>query len=154
MKFLAGLLFAAAAVVTAPVSLRAQGPGAGDHPLEPTIASGGEVAATTAVEVWLAIVDDGRYPDSWQAAASIFKKTVPQESWVTMLKDHRQALGKVLSRHIRSRQFSKALPGAPAGQYVSSLYDTSFENKKAAVETVTAVLDVDGQWRVTGYFVR
>ena len=152
MKLLPGLLFATVAVV-ASGSLRAQGPGASAHPLEPTIASGGEVAATTGVEVWLAIVDDGRYPDSWQSAASIFKNTVPEEGWVTILKDHRQALGKVLSRHIRSRQYSKTLPGAPAGQYVSFLYDTSFENRKAAVETVTCVLDVDGQWRVTGYFV-
>ena len=151
MKLVPGLFLAA--VLVAPGSLLAQGPGANAHPLEPTIASGGEIAATTGVEVWLAIVDDGRYADSWQAAASIFKQTVPQEKWLSIMKDHRQALGKVLSRHIRTKQYSKALPGAPGGQYVSFVYDTSFENRPTAVETITCVLDVDGQWRVSGYFV-
>jgi len=29
-----------------------------------------------------------------------------------------------------------------------------FANKKAAVETVTPMKDTDGQWRVSGYFIR
>jgi len=33
-------------------------------------------------------------------------------------------------------------------------YETSFENKKAAVETVTPMLEADGSWKVTGYFVK
>ena len=152
MKLLSGLLFAAAVLVT-PGSLLAQGPGANAHPLEPTIASGGEIAATTGVEVWLSTVDDGRYADSWQAAGSIFKQAVTKENWLSIMKDHRQALGRVLSRHIRSKQYSKSLPNAPTGQYVSFVYDTSFENRKTAVETITCLLDVDGQWRVSGYFV-
>jgi hypothetical protein len=32
-------------------------------------------------------------------------------------------------------------------------FDTSFANKKVAVETVTPMLDKDGKWRVSGYFV-
>ena len=34
------------------------------------------------------------------------------------------------------------------------VYAASFEHKKTAVETATAMLDVDGQWRVTGYMVK
>lgn len=33
-------------------------------------------------------------------------------------------------------------------------FDTAFKNKKEAVETVTPMLDQDGKWRVTGYFVK
>jgi hypothetical protein len=33
-------------------------------------------------------------------------------------------------------------------------YDTSFANKKSATETVTPMLDNDGQWRVSGYFIK
>jgi hypothetical protein len=29
-----------------------------------------------------------------------------------------------------------------------------FENKAAAVETVTPMADPDGAWRVSGYFIR
>ena len=153
MKTFLVLLFLVVVAVAGPGSLRAQGPGVKATVLEPTISSGGEVAAATAVEVWLGIVDDGRYPDSWQNAASIFKNTVPRDTWLAMLNDHRQAMGKPLSRRARIRQFSRMLPGAPGGQYMSFIYDTSFENRKVATETVTCVLDVDGQWRVTGYFV-
>jgi ribosomal protein S17E len=33
-------------------------------------------------------------------------------------------------------------------------YDSSFENKKSAVETVTPMLDKDGKWRVSGYYIK
>jgi len=33
-------------------------------------------------------------------------------------------------------------------------FDAVFENKSSAVETVTPMLDPDGVWRVSGYFVR
>ncbi len=33
-------------------------------------------------------------------------------------------------------------------------YDSSFENKQSALETVTDMLEKDGQWKVTGYFIK
>lgn len=33
-------------------------------------------------------------------------------------------------------------------------FKTVFENKKAAIETVTPKLDSDGNWRVSGYYIR
>ncbi len=33
-------------------------------------------------------------------------------------------------------------------------YDTSFQNKASAIETVTPSLEKDGVWRVSGYFVK
>ena len=55
---------------------------------------------------------------------------------------------------IKSRKQTKTLPGGPDGSYVVILYDTSFENKKEAVETVTPMLDPDGIWRVSGYYIQ
>jgi hypothetical protein len=46
------------------------------------------------------------------------------------------------------------LPGAPDGQYVVIQFETSFENKHNAVETVTPMLEPNGQWRVSGYYIR
>ena len=154
MKLLPGLFLATLLLLASgPAGVRAQSPTKGPDPVEPTIQSGGEVAATAAVEVWLGQVDDGRYPDSWQSAASLFKKVVPQERWIEILKGNRQPCGKVLSRHLKSRQFTRTLPGAPEGQYVVLQYDTSFEHRATATETVSTMLDVDGQWRTAGYFV-
>ncbi len=47
-----------------------------------------------------------------------------------------------------------SLPGAPDGEYVVIQIQTSFENKKSAVETITPMLDKDGRWRVSGYQIR
>jgi hypothetical protein len=46
------------------------------------------------------------------------------------------------------------LPGAPDGQYVVMQFETSFANKKSAIETVTFMLEKDGQWKSAGYFIK
>ena len=66
----------------------------------------------------------------------------------------RGPLGKVASRKLKSAQYKTSLPGAPDSKYVVIQYDTSFENKRSAVETIVPTLDKDGQWRVSGYFIR
>jgi Protein of unknown function (DUF4019) len=66
----------------------------------------------------------------------------------------RRPLGKVISRRIESRQFITRLPWTPPGQYVVIEYDTVFKNKANIMETVTPMLDKDGQWKVSGYYVR
>jgi len=63
-------------------------------------------------------------------------------------------LGALKSRTLRSAALKSALPGAPDGQYVVIQFDSSFEHKASAVETVTAMLDTDGQWHVSGYYIR
>ena len=66
----------------------------------------------------------------------------------------RQPLGKMLSRKIKSTQYETSLPGAPDGEYVVIQYNTSFEHKESAIETVTPMLEQDGKWKVSGYFIK
>jgi len=60
----------------------------------------------------------------------------------------------VESRKLTNAKYSKSLPGAPDGEYVVVQYQTSFEHKKEAVETVTSALGKDGSWRLAGYFIK
>jgi len=113
-----------------------------------------EAAAAAAAEKWLALVDEGRYSDSWDEAAGFFKGAVTREQWQQSLSGVRKPLGKALERRLSSSQYAVQLPGAPDGQYVVIQFDTSFENKKSAVETVTPMMDEDGRWRVSGYFIK
>jgi hypothetical protein len=113
-----------------------------------------EELARTASDAWLALVDQGEYAKSWQEAAPYFRKAVAQEQWVRSMNAFRKPLGNVLSRKLRSKQYTKTLPGAPDGHYVVLQYETSFENKQFAVETVTPMLDSSGQWRVSGYYIK
>jgi hypothetical protein len=71
-----------------------------------------------------------------------------------MAKTVRQPLGKVISRQVMSKIPTMNVPGGPDGEYVIIQFETSFENKTDAIETVTPVLDEDSIWRVTGYYIR
>ena len=120
----------------------------------PAIQNGGETAAKAAADIWLALVDDNRYESSYQSAAGIFQKIITKEQWAKLAGNGRNLLGKLRTRTAKDTKFSATMPGAPDGQYVVIHYDASFEKKPAAVETVTTLLDGDGQWKVCGYFIR
>ncbi|MEW6571079.1 MAG: DUF4019 domain-containing protein [Nitrospirota bacterium] len=55
---------------------------------------------------------------------------------------------------MKSKQYTTSLPGAPDGEYVVLRYKTVFENKKSSIEIVTPMLDKDGKWRVSGYYIK
>jgi hypothetical protein len=111
-------------------------------------------AAERAATDWLSLTDSGKYAGSWEQAAQFFKSSITKEKWTQAMQAVRAPLGKVISRKLKSSTYTTTLPGAPDGQYVVIQYDTSFENKASAVETVTPMRDKDGHWRVSGYFIR
>ncbi len=113
-----------------------------------------EANATKAADAWLKLVDDGKYKETWEQAPTVFRNHVSPDKWEAKLRATREPLGAAVSRKFKSAQFKTNLPGAPPGEYVVIEYDTSFENKKDAVETVTPMRDTEGAWRVSGYFVR
>ena len=112
-----------------------------------------EKAALTSALAWLALADGGKYPETWDQAATYFRNAITKDQWVASLKGGRAPLGRLLSRKLKSKMYTKSLPGAPDGEYVVIMYDTQFENKASAVETVTPMLDKDGKWRVAGYLI-
>ena len=116
-----------------------------------------ETAEKTALETsdtWLKLIDSSQYAKSWETAAELFKNAVAEEQWNQSLNAVRKPLGKVMKRTVRSKQYTTSLPGAPDGEYVVIQYETSFENKESSVETVTPMLDKDGKWRVSGYYIK
>ena len=113
-----------------------------------------EKAAEQAAISWLALVDSGNYAQSWQEAASLFKAQVSKDQWEKMVASARGPLGSLVSRKLASARYTTQLPGVPDGEYVVIQFDSSFEHKKSAIETVTPMLDKDGQWRVSGYFIK
>jgi hypothetical protein len=113
-----------------------------------------EAAALAAAKTWLALVDDGQYGESWETAAAYFKSTVTKDYCQHALPAIRKMFGEPISRKLGSITYTQSLPGAPDGEYVMIEIMTSFENKKHAVETVIPMLDSDGEWRVSGYFIK
>ena len=113
-----------------------------------------ERLAQQSAESWLALVDSGKYAESWDEAAPIFKAAVTQEQWKRALAASRDPLGKVLSRKLISSTYTTNLPGAPDGEYVVIKYESSFEHKQSAIETITPMLDKEGKWKVSGYYTK
>jgi len=113
-----------------------------------------EKAAQAAAESWLALVDAGKYEESWDDAAKLFRGAVDKATWRKQAEGVRGPIGSLSSRKLKSATYSRTAPGAPDGEYVILQFDATFANKQSAVETVTPMLDADGKWRVSGYFIR
>ncbi|MBV9672301.1 MAG: DUF4019 domain-containing protein [Verrucomicrobia bacterium] len=113
-----------------------------------------ENEARKSAEQWLSLIDAGEYLQSWQTAAEYFQRAMPREQWSRTLNAVRKPLGSLISRKIRSAKYTRSLPGAPDGEYVILRFQTSFANKLDAIETVTPMLEKEGQWRVSGYFIK
>lgn len=105
-------------------------------------------------EKWLAIIDSSNFELSWETSAEIFKESVNKENWVKALEGIRSPLGKVENRELQSREFKTTLPGAPDGEFVIMVYKTKFENKENSYETITPMKDKDGEWRISGYYIK
>ncbi len=113
-----------------------------------------EAAALPVAERWLGLVDQGEYGESWEEASTVFKNAVTAAQWEQLVQTSRKPLGELLTRRVSKKTYTTSLPGVPDGEYVVIEFETSFENKKSALETVTPMLDKDGNWRVSGYYIK
>jgi hypothetical protein len=107
-----------------------------------------------AAQSWLAQIDSGNYAKSWKEAFAYFRGALTEKAWTDALNGTRKPLGKLVSRKLTKAQNAQSLPGAPDGNYVVMQFDTSFINKKDAVETVTFMQEKDGKWKAAGYYIK
>jgi hypothetical protein len=142
-------------------STTAQGTGTGAAMAQqqPAAAAAGanqhEEMAITAGRDWLALVDGGRFPESYDQAGELFRGALPRDQWAAALGNSRKPLGNVLQRNLKSVVVTQDLPNAPQGKYVVATFDTSFQQQAQPLyEVLTAFLDQSGQWKVVGYQVK
>ena len=109
--------------------------------------------AMSAAKEWLVLIDAREYSESWDNAASLFQKAMTKEQWIEVLNGLLPSYGKLIQREVISSKHYTELPGAPDGEYVVIQFNSSFENKKECIETVTPMKD-DGKWKVSGYYIK
>jgi hypothetical protein len=100
---------------------------------------------------WLALVDQGKYGESWDTASNIMRFTIKRDEWIKAQEKLRGPLGNVISRTIVEQSPAKDPKGLPAGDYMVLAYKTKFTNRPSAYELVTMVLSTDGLWKVLTY---
>ena len=110
-------------------------------------------AAVATAKQWLALVDAKEYKKSWEEAAPFFKERVSEKDWGKMIHLARGPFGDVKSRELKGAKYTTSLPGAPDGEYVVIQFNTGFANKADSVETITPMM-ADGNWKVSGYFIK
>ncbi len=104
-----------------------------------------DAAVLDAARTWLALVDEGRWDDSYRMTGTAFRKLNTAQVWAATSEKVRVPLGAVISRTFASQEF---LPAPPLGYEVVK-FRTRFANKAEAVETVTLDRE-DGGWSVVG----
>lgn len=109
--------------------------------------------AVLVAEQWLELVDQSEYEQSWDQTSSFFREAVSVNEWIAALQSTEKMFGKVESRSVQSSTYLNSLPNAPEGEYVVILFEAKLKNGKNVTETVTPMLDEDGEWRVAGYYI-
>lgn len=110
--------------------------------------------AETVATSWLGLVDRGRYGESWDSAATVFRRSIAKPAWEDAIGSARRPLEPFGERTLVGSSWQTTLPNAPPGQYVVLQYRTRAGGGKRVIETVTPMKDSDGTWRVSGYYVR
>jgi DNA-binding CsgD family transcriptional regulator len=101
-----------------------------------------------AAREWLALEDEGRWRESYDATAKSFRKLNTLERWTEVSQKVRAPLGAVVSRVAIGQD---RVPAPPYGVQVVK-FRTSFANKSDAVETVSLARE-DGSWKVVGIYI-
>ena len=127
---------------------------AGQPAAAPTLDAAASNAAGGAASGFLALLDEGKFADSWTQGAVLLRGAVPQDQWSGVVGSMRKPLGEVKSRKLLSSTYTRTIPGAPDGEYMIVQYQTEFANKAGAIETVTPMREPDGSWKVAGYFLK
>ena len=112
-----------------------------------------EQAAQRAAEAWLALMDQGKYAESWQAAGSLFRQAVTAERWAQQVAAVVAQVGAFQRRELQKTEFTTELPNGPQGEYMVLTYSSAFANLPNAREVVILQLE-DGEWKTIGYLVQ
>jgi hypothetical protein len=112
-----------------------------------------EREATGATRSWLRLVDDGRHPASWTSASPLLREEIGPLEWEEALRAVRVPLGRCLWRRLQSRSVVEGPSGDRRGPYVVVRFESVFERRADAVETITLAFGPDARWRAAAYFI-
>jgi|GEM_PF-680831 Antirepressor regulating drug resistance, predicted signal transduction N-terminal membrane component len=111
--------------------------------------------ALRGTEDWLDLMDRGDFVACWETASRrFFRKPTPNREWLSGISRVRHSLGALHERRLHNQTFLPVNPEGLRGPFVVTVFESAFERMPAALETVTFVLDKDGRWRASAYYVR
>ena len=79
---------------------------------------------------------------------------IGKKEWKGLMEITRTPLGEIRTREFKSTKFVKSLKAAPEHEGMIIEYNSSFAKKESAIELITLILQENGQWQVTAYFIQ
>ena len=130
------------------LALSAPAPAPVQSPDAAAPAPAAESAAAGAARAWLALVDDGKWRESWAATGQSFRSANTVQAWQSASEQARTPLGRVLSRTLVDERDT---PAPPRG-YRTVRFRTDFANRSGATETLSLDRE-EGDWKVVGIYI-
>lgn len=96
---------------------------------------------------WLALIDSGRYAQSWDQTSDQFKKITPKEKWIEGRTAADNQIGKLNNRTLREQvkqEKDKVL-------YLILKYKLNYEKKPYVAETLVLIKEENKDWMIAGY---
>lgn len=109
-------------------------------------------AATETAAVWLVLIDEGAYDESWDAASSVIQGDMHRDEWGPTIRQARAPYDPISDRELVQSQFMTSIPNMPEGEYVRLIFATDTASGK--VNEIVALIYEGGAWSVMGYFLR
>ncbi len=110
--------------------------------------------AVAAAEAFVALIDAGKYAESWDGAAEAFRKAVTKEQWQAAAAQVQAQAGNKTSRALMAgANAPKAMRNAQ-GEFIVVQFSSTFTKIPHVIEIVSPMRDTDGVFRVSGYFLR
>jgi len=113
-----------------------------------------EQAALKAARAWLEIIDEDKFAESRDEMAEMVRSSITGDQWTARVAPIREQIGRVVDRRLKQARYTREVPDAPKGDWVTLQFDSYFKKGGGARETVTATLEANGEWRVASYVVR
>lgn len=104
-------------------------------------------------KAWLALIDAGKYDESWDTGSAYLKSKLDKATWSTLVKGGRDMVGPVISRGSAQVTPTDTLPDAPFGRYLVITIPAKFQMAPSATETIILKLE-NGEWKGAGYFIK
>jgi Ni/Co efflux regulator RcnB len=109
-----------------------------------------EVAeARVATERWMKLMDTEEYAAAWNNSSAGLRKDMSKFTWSMVGNAAHLALGEFKARTLTAAKVKHASAGKP--ESVSFEYVSNYSKNPKVYETITAIHETDGVWRVTGY---
>src|SRR5689334_5195698 len=89
-----------------------------------------EKAGVLAAQGWLTLLDRRDWGTAWETAAGMFHSSVPLGTWMDGIPKVRGDLGNLLERAPAVAEYKNQLPGRPVGDYVTTIFDSRFEQRQ------------------------